>query len=1049
MFTSRSPEKLVASVLACALFCAGLTGVRAEAGRAPENRVPPPAQTAPQAKAVDEATRARVQDAYAKLPLSFEENRGQVDAEVRYVSRGPGYTLFLTQTEAVLSLRGAEAAGRLEKGRPGRTPDARPAARRRRAEVLRMRLKGANPAPVVTAENGTGAPANYFRGNDPKKWRTGAARFEQVRYAEVYPGVDMVYHGEQGQLEYDFEVAPGADTRQIALEFAGARSVKMERATGDLVLKTAGGEEVRQRRPFTYQEAGGARREVASRYVMKGEREVGIEVGDYDRTKPLVIDPVLSYSTLMGSHSSEYGTAIAVDASGIAYVAGFTYSTDFPARNAYQTHQGFSDVFVAKFDTNLAGAASLLYSTYLGGDDSDEASGIAVDAAGIVYVTGYTNSVDFPTLNGYQTQKQQYRQDAFVAKLDTNAAGAASLLYSTYFGGTHYDYSAGIAADSAGNAYIVGTTNSPDLPTLHNFQAKQSDGRRRDAFVARFDTNAAGAASLRYATYFGGNRDDYGAGIALDSAGYAYVVGTTSSNNLPTRNLFQANLPYSDAFVIKLDTNLAGAASLLYSTYLGGNGDDEGNAIAVDQAGCAYVTGQTNSENFPAPNAYQPHFVGTYAWDIFVAKLDTNVAGAASLLYGTYLGSYWTDVGLGIAADSAGAAYVTGYTGSEEFPTLNAYQGRFGDADKADPDFTYDAFVAKLDTLARGEDSLVYSTYLGGSEYDEARAIAVGPAGDAYVTGYTASPGFPMRRPSRRGPAPGWSNNKAFVTRLRETYFIRGRVVRGGESGGERRGVGGVAVTLTGTQSRRVVTDSNGEFTFWNLEKRGSYTITPSKGDLAFGPAGLDFPDLQASEKHVEMRTRTANISGRVTLGAADGPGLGGVTLTLMGGEDFTPRTAKTNSYGAYSFNDLPTPNGYRIEASKTNYLFEPARLTLSSLTASRRNVNLVATLRNYTIGGVISRFGQPNLGGVTVRLESPAPAGFAPRTATTNSAGAYSFPNLPGGRSYTVTVMKDGYCFFLTSQSLVNLSSSLTSVNFYVETCGISGPVSRTGTGP
>jgi Carboxypeptidase regulatory-like domain/Beta-propeller repeat/SdrD B-like domain len=347
--------------------------------------------------------------------LSFEENRGQVDKEVKYISRGRGYTLFLTSTEAVLSLSrsdGKQATTKADALRP-HVP-AQPG--RVRTSVVRMKLKGANPSPAVTGESEMRVRTNYFKGNDPAKWQTDVARYELVRYSQVYPGIDMIYYGQQQQLEYDFEVAPGADSRQIGLEYRGVKRVKIERGTGDLILKTAGGE-VRQHKPVAYQEVGGERRQVASRYVMKGKGKVGIVVGEYDRAQRLVIDPVLSYSTYLGGSSHiDSGQAIAVDASGNVYVTGTTASSDFPTRHQYQTFQGYNDAFVTKLDTNASGTASLRYSTFLGGNDQDFGAGIAVDASGFVYVTGYTTSPNFPTLHQYQTFQGGY-MDAFVTKL--------------------------------------------------------------------------------------------------------------------------------------------------------------------------------------------------------------------------------------------------------------------------------------------------------------------------------------------------------------------------------------------------------------------------------------------------------------------------------------------------------------------------------------------------------------------------------------------------------------------------------------------------------
>jgi hypothetical protein len=436
-------------------------------------------KTMPPAEAIDEATRSRVTEAIGKLPLSFEENRGQVDGEVKYVSRGSGYTLFLTATEAVLTLRKADKVGRQKKqGRELFNPpstirnpqSARPPSAGRPAAVLRMKLAGASPSPAITGESEMGVRTNYFIGNDPEKWHTDVARYERVRYAQVYPGVDMIYYGQQQQLEYDFEVAPGADAGQIALEFAGVKRVKVERQTGDLVLQTAGGE-VRQRKPGAYQEVGGVRREVESRYVVQGKRKVGIEVGEYDPTQRLVIDPALSYSTYLGGSSYDYGTGIAVDSSGIAYVTGYTYSSNFPTKNQYQTFQGYIDAFVTKIDMNASGAASLLYSIYLGGNSSDYGPDIAIDASGIVYVTGITFSTDFPTKNQYQTF--QGASDAFVTKIDTNLSGAASLLYSTCLGGSSNEYGLDIAIDASGNAYVTGYTHTSNFPTKNQYQTYQ------------------------------------------------------------------------------------------------------------------------------------------------------------------------------------------------------------------------------------------------------------------------------------------------------------------------------------------------------------------------------------------------------------------------------------------------------------------------------------------------------------------------------------------------------------------------------------------------
>jgi hypothetical protein len=747
----------LAYVVILSLFITGLLTLTPDQSYASNNSLrrsltptlkEPSEKGASETRAVDEATRARVSEAYSRLPLSFEENRGQVDKEVKFLSRGAGYTLFLTPTEAVLALR--QSDGKETMTNDAATPSSIPTkSHPTLMSALRMKLSGANQSPAVRGESEMGVKINYFKGNDPQKWQAGVARYERVRYAQVYPGVDMVYYGQQQQLEYDFEVAPGADARRIALEFTGVRRVQIERETGDLLLQTGGGE-VRQHKPVSYQEEGGERREVASRYVVKGKRKVGIEVGKYDLTKRLVIDPVLSYSTYLGGSSIDVSNSIAVDASGHAYVTGYTDSTDFPTLNQYQADPTGTDVFVTKLDTNASGVASLLYSTYLGGDLIDRGLGIAVDSSGHAYVMGLTDSTDFPTLNQFQTDPDGSHTDAFVTKLDTNASGTASLLYSTYLGGSFGDVGQAIAADSSGHAYVTGYTESPDFPTLNQYQGDQNV---KDGFVTKLDTNASGAASLLYSTYLGGSSDDIGRGIVIDSSGIAYVTGSTNSTNFPVLNQYQTYQGDFDAFVTKLNTNTSGAASLLYSTYLGGGSYDEGLGIGVDASGRAYVTGYTYSYNFPVRNQYQSPHLGA---DAFVTKLDTNTSGTASLLYSTHLGSgYAEDYGTGIAVATSGIVYVTGYTSASDFPVLHQVQTYQGGVD---------AFVTKLDTNASGAASLLYSTYLGGSYDDRGTGIAVDAAGHVYVTGHTSSNNFSTHNQYQADQG----GTDAFVTKLTE-----------------------------------------------------------------------------------------------------------------------------------------------------------------------------------------------------------------------------------------------------------------------------------------
>ena len=693
----------------------------AEAGRPKARRASVPIPAIPDTRPMDRTASARLHESYGKLPLRFEANQGQTDRDVKFLSRGKGYTMFLTSGGAVMALRAPgkenKQSGDIREGEPGSRERGMESGR---SAVLRMNLVGANR--VARVEGGEELPgkSNYFIGNDPSKWRVDVPNYSRVEYQSVYPGVDLVYYGHQGELESDFLVAAGADAGAIRLRMEGAKRVRINRE-GDLELTMDGGKVVLGK-PLVYQRSGQETEKhiIAGRYTVKGRGVIGFEVASYDQREPLIIDPVLRYSTYLGGNGNDIGNGIAVDAADNAYVIGSTSSTNFPTANPLAgASAGGQDVFVTKM--NAAGNA-LVYSTYLGGSGTDYGYGIAVDADGNAYVTGETDSTNFPTASPFQAANRG-NGNAFVTKL--NATGNA-LIYSTYLGGSTGDMGAAIAVDATGNAYVTGSAYSTDFPTVNPFQA--SSGGSYDAFVTKL--NAAGNA-LVYSTHLGGSGTDYGQGIAVDAEGNAYVVGYTYSKDFPTVNPFQPTLNgLINAFVTKFDGVGNG---VFYSTYLGGNNVDVGQSIAIDAAGNAYVTGTTESVDFPTMNAFQATYGGDA--DVFVTKLNT--AGSA-LVYSTYLGGNGTygDGAYGIAVDTAGNAYVTGYTSSTNFPTANASQADLAGAD--------DAFVAKLNPTGK---ALLYSTYLGGTGNDYARAIALDAAGNAYVTGGTASTNFPTMNP--------------------------------------------------------------------------------------------------------------------------------------------------------------------------------------------------------------------------------------------------------------------------------------------------------------
>jgi hypothetical protein len=688
------------------------------------------------------------------LPLNFELNQGQTHQQVKFVARSNGYVLFLTPTEAVMALDNPAVHRKAKENRDVGDSDFESTGRRAMPprSIVRLKLEGANPAPQIEGLDQLTTRSNYFTGSDPTAWRTGIPNFARVRYAEVYRGIDMVYYGDQRRLEYDFIVAPGANPDIIEIAFGGIQKFEIT-GTGDLLLHNSQAP-IRLTKPAAYQEIDGVKQEVPISYMAKNVDSVGFQLGGYDQNRPLVIDPVLVYSTYLGGSGFDQGYAIAVDALGNAYVTGQTAAIDFPTTaGSFQTNYGGGDAFVAKL--NPQGSA-LVYSTYL---NSASGNSIAVDSAGNAYITGEAGPTTFPTTGGaFQTAPMGY--DTFVTKL--NSSGSA-LVYSARFGGNLDDFGRGIAIDGSGNAYITGWTVCRStictFPTINAFQPNYAGGYN-DAFVTKINSNGS---SLAYSTYLGGGKilnatEDWGEAIAVDTAGSAYVTGYTYAPDFPvTSGAFDTARAGLDAFVTKFTPD---GASLLYSTFIGGAGRELGQGIAVDGDGNAYVTGITESFDNPFTSAYEgfPVTAGAFqtrgSYDAFVSKL--NATGSA-LVYSTYLGgSAGVDRGWAIALDDAGNACITGDTTSTNFPATDAVQPVYGGG-------LSDAFVTKLNASGA---SLVFSTFLGGNLSDEGRGIACS-GGDVFVTGDTSSANFPTANALQVNNGGGLENHDdAFVVRI-------------------------------------------------------------------------------------------------------------------------------------------------------------------------------------------------------------------------------------------------------------------------------------------
>jgi FG-GAP-like repeat/Beta-propeller repeat len=641
--------------------------------------------------------------AYGERPLLFEQHQAADGGMTQFSARASG-------RKFLFSASGVVSEWDLDAGASDPQPE------------IAMRLMDARPDLAPRAVGTQAGGVNYLVGSLPDRWRIGVPLFEKIIYPGVYPGIDLIYYGNQNQLEYDFVVAPAASWRSIRLAFSGAQAVEID-PNGDLKVQTHWGW-LRHRRPRVYQQLASGRSEISGHYVLRADRQVGFEIGAYDPAVPLVIDPTLVYSSYLGGSAADNGYSVAVDSSGCAYTVGETWSTNFPLLNPVRSvPAGDTDIFVTKW--NAAGTG-ILYSTYIGGSNRDVPLSIAVDAAGNAHITGYTYSANFPTTSGALRTTFSGQSKAFV--LELNPSGN-SLIYSTFLGGSGNDYATGIAVDATGQAYISGYTASIDFPVSSNAFQSSYGGGEFDGFFAKL--NPAGS-QLVYASYLGGIGNDTASAVALDPTGNVYLTGQTQSSNFPVLQALQTTYSQSDAFVVKLNAS----SQVLYSTYLGGTGSGTGTGIAADAAGNAYVAGYTTAPDFPVTSgAYQPGNHGGY--DAFVAKLS---ADGSAILNATYFGGSGSESTSGIALDSSGDVFVAGSTNSIDLPLQAPVQASYSGAG--------DAFLAAFNNQLS---SLYLSTYYGGAQSETGAAVAVDSSGNAYLTGSTNSGGSTLGIPITAG----------------------------------------------------------------------------------------------------------------------------------------------------------------------------------------------------------------------------------------------------------------------------------------------------------
>ncbi|GEM_PF-2727584 len=647
--------------------------------------------------------KAKLLETFGHLPLSFEVNRGQADATVKFISNAPGFRLALTSDAAVFESRDGN-----------------------QHPAMRLKLpRGSQP--VADARDALSGKVNYLIGNDPAKWLIDVPHYSRLRYRDFSPGVDLVFHGDQRSFEYDLEVAPGAEVASIALEFEGVTRMHLG-VSGRLFMDTPGGE-IRQNAPVIYQSVGGQRRLVRGEFALLGENRVGFKVEEYDRTRTLVIDPSLQLFTYLGGSGSDQVNGIAVDASGNLFMAGVTTSSNFPTRGAFQgTANGGADGFVTKMSQN---GLTIVYSTYIGGSGDDQVNGIALAPDGTPWIAGVTVSTNFPLSTGIAPFQSANAggSDCFFTHLNANGNGVT---YSSYLGGSANDTCNGIAVDALGRVFLTGGTASTNFPTMSPFQATFQGGAS-DAFLSVFNPPTIQPVNgLIYSTYLGGPGADQGYSVAVNSTGNPIVTGGTTSVSFPITpgNIQPLNNGGSDVFITKFIV----PGGLAFSTLLGGSGNDVGYSVAIGPNNTIYVAGSTASANFPTKSPQQLLYGG--GGDCFLATIADsgpplfNTSGTPPAFSSTFFGGSGNDSCSGVAVGPTGLAYLTGDTSSFNFPILNAYQGSNAGGQS-------DAFLTILGPAITNSTAapLVSSTFFGGSGNDSGSALALLPSGGICIVG--------------------------------------------------------------------------------------------------------------------------------------------------------------------------------------------------------------------------------------------------------------------------------------------------------------------------
>ena len=1023
---------------------------------------------------------------YANLPMTFESNVGQTDPQVKFLSRGSGYVIFLTPGGMVLSARSQFVAN------SGAETNSQAASKQASATVIQLNLVGANPNPTAVGETPQAGKVNYFIGRDRSKWQTNVSTYGKVHYKDVYPGIDLVYYGNPSQMEYDFEIAAGANPSQIQFDVKGADKVSVD-SIGDLVLQTKQGA-LHVKSPVLYQTFNGMKIPVTGGFSIKSSTRVGFSLQAYDHTKPLVIDPVLLYSTYLGGLANDQAMSIAADSNGSAYVTGWTQSANFPLASEGPVPSG-TNAFIAKLDVS---GSTLLYADFIGGSSEDYGQALTLDSSNNAYVTGYTCSSDFPIVNGFQTSMNGC-WDGFISKI---SADGSTLLYSTYLGGSNGSNPSSIAVDSSNDIYVAGYTNSTDFPVQNAFQSTVSPNQNNYFGQYGFVTHlTADGSTLVYSTYLAGNTNvvqncntpcwpsPYSSiqGIALDASSNAYVTGSTNTYNFPTTEgayMPSQNTPNNAQFGTV--SQFSSSGTLLYSTYFGStNGDPTTpSAIAVDSLGSAYITGSGYSDgSFPVttPNLCDP---GAYGWSCsngFVTKFNPTGTGLA---YSTFLPVNNSASPQSIALDAQNNAYILSsvYNGGMSLVApIEAYTGQG------------DLLLTEIDPTGSIQ---VFSTYLGGNGYDYPGGIALDPYGNIYVSGNTNSSDFPVTAAALQNTLGG--NTDAFVAKIGTAtapavalspslvqFSIRGvgsvsqpntsllrnmgsapltisSVTTSGDFSETDNCGSGIApastctftITFTPTApgprfgSILVQDDAAGSPHFINLVGDGSTSI------VALSSTALSFPSLQVGESSPQQSVTLTN-NGNATLNLTiaitgdyvqtnDCPPALGVGSMCTFHITFTPTTGGARN-GALTLTDNAPDSPESVTLTGSGYV-TTANIAPATLTFNNQSVGSTSSIQTVAI---------TNTGGNAMTVTGVAASGdFAATTLCSSVPATQSCmvnvtftPTASGSRSGTLTISDDAqgnpHSVALTGSGVASTANFIPAgLNFGSQTVGsVSAP--------